>query len=643
MSQSSHRFAGAFAIVISLFLLIVSTSADAQRFELVWSDEFDYTGSPSPSSWDYDLGDGCQIGLCGWGNAELQWYTSSQNNVWVEDGKLHIRALRQQVGSRQYTSARIVTRNLRMFTYGRIEIRAKLPVGQGLWPAFWMLPTNSVYGGWPRSGEIDIMEYRGNEPQKVEGTVHYWRSGCTGSANACRQFNGQTYTLSSGDFSTNYNVFSIDWDEDGIRWFLNGEQYHEIRRATLNAQPYPFDQRFHILLNMAIGGNFLPDPNPNDNITFPATMTIDYVRVFQDVNEKPIVDVISPQQNATLNGGENLVIEVEATDNDGEVTEVDFFINGTSFGKSTQLPHRLEIENITDGCYQIQVRARDNDGGIGELDEPTNVTVGTGCERRGYSATPFSIPGTVPLSEYNYGGQGIGYFDTTPFVNQGNALGNTFRKTEGVDIEVISGENGPFTVVSFTESGEWMEYFIEVAEAGSYIIKADVIPARGLGGFRMDLNGELLGRYSRFSLPGPNEVYTTRELLNPVQLSQGTHTLRVTLETNDLKLYRLHFEKEPVSVQETETLLPNGVILHQNYPNPFNPATSIRFSLPESMPVSLRVYDVTGREVLTLEDGNLSQGDYAYIFNASAYGTGVYYYVLETPGQRTTRSMVLVK
>ncbi|MEL6867121.1 MAG: glycoside hydrolase family 16 protein, partial [Bacteroidota bacterium] len=167
------------------------------NYELVWSDEFDGTAIDE-SKWSYDLGDGCDISedLCGWGNNELEYYTDRSENSFIRDGKLVIEAKKEfpfYQGQHEYTSARMVTKNKGDWTYGRIDVRAKMPLGQGLWPAIWMLPTDNTYGIWPKSGEIDIMEYLGHEPERVFGTIHYghdfWR------------FNSQGLELEEGTFA----------------------------------------------------------------------------------------------------------------------------------------------------------------------------------------------------------------------------------------------------------------------------------------------------------------------------------------------------------------------------------------------------------------------------------------------------------
>ena len=245
-------------------------------YQMVWNDEFDGT-TIDESKWSYDLGDGCQISadLCGWGNNELEYYTDRPENAYLSNGNLVIEAKKESplyLGQHQYTSARMVTKNKGDWKYGRVDVRAKMPIGQGLWPAIWMLSTDEKYGGWPRSGEIDIMEYLGNEPHKMFGTIHYghdfWR------------YNSQDTVLEVGSFANEFHVFTVLWNEDCIQFQLDGKNFGVPNtRSTVLPTTYHFDQKFHLLLNVAVGGN-LPG-NPNASTVFPQKMEVDYVRVYQ--------------------------------------------------------------------------------------------------------------------------------------------------------------------------------------------------------------------------------------------------------------------------------------------------------------------------------------------------------------------------
>jgi beta-glucanase (GH16 family) len=258
----------------NLNLEVIDDDPPDTAWVLVWSDEFD---SPEidESKWSYDIG----TGDWGWGNNEQQYYTSNSNNSFIEDGKLIIQALLQNYGGANYTSARMVTRDQGDWTYGRIEIRAKLPGGVGTWPAIWMLPTDWVYGGWPYSGEIDIMEHVGFEPNVIHGTAHtevynWW--------NGIPPPGGSIYV--NGAIS-GFHDYTLEWDEDYLKWYVDDIHYFTYANdQDGNYATWPFDQRFHLLLNIAIGGTWGGQQGIDDSI-FPVRMEVDYVRVYEASSE----------------------------------------------------------------------------------------------------------------------------------------------------------------------------------------------------------------------------------------------------------------------------------------------------------------------------------------------------------------------
>ncbi|NMM48541.1 glycoside hydrolase family 16 protein [Marinigracilibium pacificum] len=244
---------------------------------LVWSDEFDYDGNPDPTKWDYDLGDGCPT-LCGWGNDELQFYTKSPENVRVENGQLIIEVHKnREHPERKYSSARLKTKNKGDWKYGYIEIRAKLPTGRGSWPAIWMLPTNWKYGNWPASGEIDIMEHVGYDPGNIHGTVH----------TAAYNHNIGTQkgdSISVNDAFDEFHDYAIKWDDKKIDFMVDGKVYNTFINENKGTEAWPFDQKFHLILNIAVGGNWGGSHGVDDSV-WPQKMIIEYVRVYEIANE----------------------------------------------------------------------------------------------------------------------------------------------------------------------------------------------------------------------------------------------------------------------------------------------------------------------------------------------------------------------
>lgn len=249
-------------------------------WSLVWNDEFD-DNVIDPAKWTYDLGDGTTVGNPGWGNNELEYYTNDGKNVKEEDGKLIITARKEAVGGKPYTSTRIKTNGLYSKMYGKFEIRAKAPTGKGLWPAIWMLPEDYTYGNWAASGELDIMEGWGSRPNVVAGTIHY------GSQWPDNVYSGKEYVLPGNSTIEDYHTYSIEWEPGEIRWYVDGVLYSTKNdwyskssgQPAMNAYPAPFNQRFHLLMNLAVGGNF--DGNPTEDTVFPSSMEIDYVRIYE--------------------------------------------------------------------------------------------------------------------------------------------------------------------------------------------------------------------------------------------------------------------------------------------------------------------------------------------------------------------------
>jgi beta-glucanase (GH16 family) len=262
--------------LIVFLIIILSKNLYAQHSykKLVWSDEFNGKSElPDTSKWSFDLGNGCP-GLCGWGNNELEYYTRQRNeNCRVENGRLIIEARKEDFNNAQYTSARLVTKNKGDWKYGRFDIRAKLPSGRGIWPAIWMLPTKLEYGQWPLSGEIDIVENVGYFPDSLFGTLH------------TESFNGMKGTqkvksISAKDLSTAFHNYTLEWDENKISFYLDNVLYHVFENNHTGFEAWPFDKVFHLVLNVAVGGNWGGKYGVDDSI-FPQKMEVDYIRVYQ--------------------------------------------------------------------------------------------------------------------------------------------------------------------------------------------------------------------------------------------------------------------------------------------------------------------------------------------------------------------------
>jgi beta-glucanase (GH16 family) len=231
-----------------------------------WAEEFNYTGAPDTTNWTYDLGGS------GWGNHELQNYTRDSSNVKVTGGCLVVTARKGISADKQYSSARLVSKNKGNFLYGRVEVRAQLPAGRGTWPAIWMLPTDWAYGGWPKSGEFDIMEHVGYDLDNVHVTAHtekyYFKINTQKSG-----------TLKVPGATTGFHLYRADWTPDAIRGYVDDQLVLTFANEGTGYQVWPFDKRFHLLLNVAVGGDWGGQQGV-DSAAFPTSMLVDYIRVY---------------------------------------------------------------------------------------------------------------------------------------------------------------------------------------------------------------------------------------------------------------------------------------------------------------------------------------------------------------------------
>jgi len=244
-----------------------NTSGNYPGYTLAWSDEFNTPGI-STSTWSFETGNNN-----GWGNNELEYYTDRTQNAFVSAGNLVIEARAESFGGKNYTSARMVTKNRKNFKFGRIDIRAKMPKGRGIWPALWMLGSNIDAVGWPACGEMDILEMLGHEPNKIYGTMHW------GNTVPSHSSKGNSYTLSTGSFDQQFHVYSLIWKQDDIRVLVDDQEYVHVTSVDVQGSNYPFNSDFFFIFNIAVGGNW--PGSPDGTTVLPQRMVVDYVRVYQ--------------------------------------------------------------------------------------------------------------------------------------------------------------------------------------------------------------------------------------------------------------------------------------------------------------------------------------------------------------------------
>ncbi|MEA3462883.1 MAG: family 16 glycosylhydrolase [Bacteroidota bacterium] len=338
--------------IFLLFGLVLAVNGLAgQSWRLVWADEFD-GDTLNTNKWSYMIGDGTEYGIPGWGNNELQYY--QEENVSVGDGVMTITAKRENVETSQFTSGRIRTIDMGDWTYGRFEFRAKMPVGKGLWAAIWMLPTDENYGGWAASGEIDIMEYLGDDTTKVYGTIHY------GGQWPENEHRGTDYVTDDTAFHKAFHTFALEWEEGKLRWYVDGELFQNLGTGMWYSSaadfPAPFNRRFHLLINLAVGGNWPGDPDANTH--FPQRLVVDYVRVYQDgvsgLNE----------ESAELELGQNHPNPFD------DLSEISFSLISEEevllevYDSTGRKVRTLADKSFGPGTHKVAVEARDLEPGI---------------------------------------------------------------------------------------------------------------------------------------------------------------------------------------------------------------------------------------------------------------------------------------
>lgn len=442
---------------------------------IVWCDEFDYEGAIDSDKWSHELG------AHGWGNQELQNYTNSELNSYVDDGNLVISAIKT---NNQWTSARIRTLNKGDWKYGRFEIKAKLPSGVGTWPAIWMLPTDWVYGGWPDSGEIDIMEHVGRDLNKVFGTVHTAKYNHNAGSGR-----GKTVTLD--DVVNDYHVYAIEWYPQEIKYFIDDEHYftYEINEKLDGGANYheawPFDQDFHLILNIAIGGKF---GGPVESNLDYAEMVVDYVRVYEYTakdKDKPSKPTIN-NEDTRIRSNQVLLNWDDSTD-DTYIESYEIYLNNElvktssfSFASITDLTANTE--------YDFEIVAIDSGGNRSNTETVTIKTLD-------YPQAPGKID-AILYAEKN-GGRIINSADE----DGGEAIG-------------------------YIKKNESITYQVNVKETGNYLLSLRIASLDGDADLEIYVDGT---KQAIYDLPrtGGWRNWQTIQLNEPIYLEEGMTEIKL--------------------------------------------------------------------------------------------------------------------
>ncbi len=669
------------ALIVAALLAQFPAPAHAQGYQLVWSDEFD-GGSVDLNKWSFDIGTGCPS-LCGWGNNELQYYRSQ--NATVAGGLLTITAKDESWGGMNYTSARLKSINKADFTFGRIEARAKLPIGQGIWPAFWMLFTNQTYGGWAASGEIDIMEYVGQTPNKVFGTIHY------GDNWPGNQYKGNDYFLPSGTFHDGFHVFAIEWEPHEIRWYVDGILYSVQNDwySTGGAYPAPFDHDFHILLNCAVGGN-LPGP-PDGSTVFPQEYVIDYVRVYQKPEFPGGRIVYAGMDNSNLfgdgwfifngNGGGGISSSSSLPPISGGLASLNAswagggpFLGG--FGREnwhdlTGMTHfSFWIDPDPGQTYTLEINLQDDDNGDNLIPAPNgaddefqyNLTVrpsgGQVTAGGGWQYVSIPLSSFYDDNSYHWGGNGV--FDPYATGNGGNG------QLINIVISIINSGGSPvsfrtdrweFTCELGAISGTvWSDNdgdgVRDAGEAGIAGIPVQIVNASGQPGSTVT-DGQ--GQYSFPSLPGGETVVAVDSTAVPGGSSpsgdpDGIDTPHQAVIPTD---HDAGIAGQDFGYAQSQTSVPDprdqaGFFLRAGVPNPFTASTRLSFRLDRPGPASVTVFDVHGRRVRDLVRSAFGAGTHDVVWEGTDdqgrdVASGFYLVVLATEDGTATRRVLRLR
>jgi len=638
--------------------LIIPDQAYGQCNELVWADEFDAEGLPDSTRWSYDVGGG------GWGNNELQYYTHKRlQNARVENGHLILEARKETYQNRSYTSARLLTKLKGDWRYGRIEVKAKLPPGRGTWPAIWMMPTDGDYGGWPNSGEIDIMEHVGYDPGMVHATIHTdYYNGAEGTQKGSG--------IKVADAFTAYHLYAVEWTPQQMDFYMDDTNYFTYYYSA-DYKAWPFDKRFFLIMNIAVGGNW-GGAQGVDTTIFPAIMEIDYVRIYQTPEKLTIHgpeqafpmqedlhfflyndqeasyswslkgdgDFTSPADSSEVYvrwgcGADTILCHVVTSCGVYDLVHPldlkDYGIDGPYFVEPLQnavlfkapaLNASTYTWNVPDGVIITSGQGSDSllvawgeDPGIVSLaiqNECGTSEISRKLRFYGQYAypdpdAPNLIPGVINLTHYDYGGEGVAYHDA-----EANNQGSGPREEEGVDTEY--GDSGKANV-GWISNGEWLEYTIQVAKDDHYDAALRVASNNATRGpLRLLINDEeripdielpSTGSWSVFTNVIIHDIpfYTTDTVLRFYALSGGFNLGNIMIDTTEI----------PDEVRKTVTA---NIMA---FPNPVSGKAYITCDFPV---LSIVIRDIAGKPLQVVDKDNLSGN---IVLDFHDYQPGLYF------------------
>ena len=486
---------------------VLSAGVATAEYQLIWSDEFN-GGDIDHKTWQAETNPGVVYDA-----RQKQFYTNNRENSFVKAGQLVIRARKESYSINDYTSARLNTYGKFGCRYGKIEARIKTASGQGLRCKLLLLPEKLLYGTWARSGQIDVMETEGAHPGSVKAGIFH------GGQGHFHEYSGGKYAPDDRDFSADFHVYTVEWQPYEIRWFIDGTLFAmQNRWSSFSAgYPAPFDQRFYLALGVAVDGD-------TDDRQLPAEMSVDWIRVYQVTgdNRPPEIKITNPVADATVAKGQ-LAISVNASDADGNLERVDFYNRQQLLGTAKVAPYDF-VWDVPDGCHTLVARAVDREG-FGRSDR-VEIVAGIGCPPGPYHGSAAVLPGRVEAEDFDTSPKEKAYWD---FDDNNN--GGAYRET-AVDIQdcLEGGYN-----LGWIEPGEWLEYTVDVREAGNY----DIVCRAG----SPNDGGKLHVEFDGVDKTGTLDVVNTGDWQNythlikkHVRLKAGVQKMKVVIERGGFNL-----------------------------------------------------------------------------------------------------------
>jgi beta-glucanase (GH16 family) len=573
-----RRYVSGFLLVA--LLLIVRLTAQAQTYQLIWSDEFNTSIGPD---WVFETGGG------GWGNNEKQFYQSQ--NASVSNGNLVITARKESVGGYPYTSARMITRGKKTFKYGKIEARIKTPKGQGLWPAFWMLGENigDPNFAWPKCGEIDIMEQINNDALTL-GTPH-WDN------------NGWVYQSGNTPTSNNeYHIYAVQWDASAIKWFVDGVQYHSLNILNSVNSTEEFHKPFFILLNVAVAGN-LPGQTVDES-KLPAQMLVDYVRAYQEVAGPAPCSGAYTNVPATIQAESycsSVGVQLENTTDAG---------GGQNVGYIDQNDYMIYRVNVpTAGTYRIQYRvASQNGGGSIRFERaggsPVFGTIAVPSTGGWQTWQTIQHDVTLPAGQQEVaitaaaGGFNINWFSINPVTANFSTTiqAENYAQMSGVQTETCA-EGG--LDVGWVDAGDWMVYNVTIPTSGTYRVIYRVASPNAAKTLRLekDAGATQLGTVT---IPNTGGWQNWTNVAHNVTLPAGTYSIGIATATGGFNINYLTITNNLSARMRTESdfISAEEDLSSMIFPNPVQDQLFIKN--PEKVK-TIKIFNIQGQEMISVE------------------------------------------